>query len=433
VRRAAFAFVFITVALDMLALGVIVPVLPKLVLQFEGGDTGNAATIYGLFGTVFAAMQFLFAPLLGALSDRYGRRPLILLSNAALGLDYFVMALAPSLAWLFAGRVIAGICSASFSIPGAYVADVTPPERRAARFGALGAAFGLGFVIGPAFGGFLGAWDPRLPFWVAAVLSLANFLYGLAVLPESLPPARRAAFDWRRANPLGALGALRARPQVIGLAAALFLAAIAHEVQPSLWVLYTDHRYGWDARTVGLTLALVGVMSAFVGAVLTGRAVASFGERPTLLAGTACGTLGFILYGIATSGSVFAAAIPLVGLLGVAGPAAQAIMTSRMRADEQGRLQGALSSLSGVAHMIGPVLFTSVFALALRPDDRLAEGAPFLLAAVFLAASGGLAWRVTWDPRPDPGTWEPDSAATTERGSTEPVSAEPSSEPLRRR
>jgi MFS transporter, DHA1 family, tetracycline resistance protein len=431
VRRAAFAFVFVTVALDMLALGVIVPVLPKLVLEFEAGDTRNAAAIYGLFGTVFAAMQFLFAPLLGALSDRYGRRPLILLSNAALGLDYFVMALAPSLSWLFAGRVLAGICSASFSIPGAYVADVTPPEQRAARFGALGAAFGLGFVIGPAFGGLLGEWDPRLPFWVAAVLSLANFLYGLGVLPESLPPERRAALDWRRANPLGALGALRARPEVIGLAAALFLAAIAHEVQPSLWVLYTDHRYGWDARTIGLTLALVGVMSAFVGAVLTGRAVASFGERPTLLAGTVCGAFGFVLYGIASNGSVFAAAIPLVGLVGVAGPAAQAIMTARMPADEQGRLQGALSSLTGVAHMIGPILFASVFALALRPGDHLPEGAPFLLAAVFLAASGGLAWRVTHVPSPDPGSWEPDSS-TTGSGSGSAPGSGPGSTPLRR-
>jgi MFS transporter, DHA1 family, tetracycline resistance protein len=408
VRRAAFAFVFVTVALDMLALGVIVPVLPKLVLEFEGGDSADAAAVYGIFGTVFAAMQFLFAPLLGALSDRYGRRPLILISNAALGLDYFVMALAPSLGWLFAGRVLAGICSASFSIPGAYIADVTPPAQRAARFGALGAAFGLGFVVGPAFGGLLGEWDPRLPFWVAAVLSLANFSYGVAVLPESLPPARRAPFDWRRANPLGAFGALGAHREVVGLAAALFLAAIAHEVQPSLWVLYTNHRYGWDSRTVGLTLALVGVMSAFVGAILTGRSVASFGERPTLLAGTACGVVGFALYGLATGGSVFAAAIPLVGLVGLAGPSAQGIMTARMSPDEQGRLQGALASLQGIAHMIGPVLFTSVFALALRPGAALPEGAPFLLAAAFLAASGIIAWRVT---RPAE-VWEPDSTGT---------------------
>jgi DHA1 family tetracycline resistance protein-like MFS transporter len=408
VRRAAFAFVFVTVALDMLALGVIVPVLPKLVLEFEGGDSARAAAIFGVFGTVFAAMQFLFAPLLGALSDRYGRRPIILLSNAALGLDYLLMALAPSLSWLFVGRVLAGVCSASFSIPGAYVADVTPPAERAARFGALGAAFGLGFVVGPAFGGLLGQWDPRLPFWVAAVLSLANFFYGIAVLPESLPPHRRSALDWRRANPLGALRALRAHPEVIGLAAALFLAAVAHEVQPSLWVLYTDHRYQWDARTVGLTLALVGVMSAFVGAVLTGRAVASFGERPTLLAGTALGTLGFVLYGIAATGSVFAAAIPLVGLFGVAGPAAQSLMTTRVAADEQGRLQGALASLTGIAHMIGPVLFTSVFALALRPANALPEGAPFLLAAVFLGTSGVLAWQVTRAP----GSAEPDTIGT---------------------
>jgi MFS transporter, DHA1 family, tetracycline resistance protein len=204
-RRAAFVFIFLTVLLDMVALGTIVPVLPRLVVSFMHGDTAGAAEVYGVFGTAWALMQFLFSPVLGALSDRFGRRPVVLISNVGLGLDYIVMALAPSLAWLFVGRVVSGITAASIATGFAYVADVTPPERRAARFGILGVAFGAGFVLGPALGGIAGSIDPRLPFWIAAVLSLANTLYGLFVLPESLPRERRAPFDWRSANPLGSL------------------------------------------------------------------------------------------------------------------------------------------------------------------------------------------------------------------------------------
>ena len=395
-RKAALAFIFVTVALDMLALGITAPVLPRLVLAFEGGDSAGAAAIFGMFGTVFAAMQFVFAPALGALSDRFGRRPVILLSNAGLGLDYVVMALAPSVRWLFVGRVASGILSASISIPSAYIADVTPPEERAASFGMLSAAFGLGFVIGPALGGLLGSVSPRLPFWVCAGLSLANFAYGLFVLPESLPRERRAAFDWRRANPAGAFDLLREHPQVLGIASVVFLAAVAHEVQPSMWVLYTNHRYQWDDRTVGATLAAVGVLSAVVGIWVVRVVVARLGERRTLLLGLAFGAAGFAIYGLASQGIWFCAGLPVVALWGLSGPSAQALMTEQVDPSAQGRLQGAIAGLQGIAHMIGPGLFTASFAIAIGGRAGLqAPGTPFLLAAALLAASLAQAWRVT--------------------------------------
>jgi MFS transporter, DHA1 family, tetracycline resistance protein len=395
VRTAALAFIFVTVVLDMLALGIIVPVLPKLVLQFEGGDSANAAAIFGLFGTMFAAMQFLFAPLLGALSDRFGRRPVVLLSNVGLGVDYIVMALAPSVRWLFAGRVISGICTATFSTASAYIADVTPAEQRAASFGMLSAAFGLGFVVGPAVGGLAGNVSPRLPFWVAAALSLCNAAYGLFVLPESLPKERRGEFQWRRANPVGALLLLREHTQVLGIAGVVFLSAIAHEVQPCMWVLYTDYRYHWDTRTVGLTLAAVGVFSAVVGGGLVRVVVARLGERSSLLLGLLFGATGFTIYGLAPVGVVFCAAIPLVSLWGLSGPAAQALMTRHVGSTEQGRLQGAISGLQGVAFMIGPALFTAAFAAAIATHSAWQlPGAPFFLAALLLTAGFVLACRV---------------------------------------
>ncbi len=394
-RKAAFAFIFVTVVLDMLALGIIVPVLPKLVLEFEGGDSAHAASIYGVFGTVFAAMQFLFSPLLGAVSDRFGRRPVILISNLGLGLDYIVMALAPTVGWLLAGRVVSGICAATFSTAGAYIADVTPAEQRAARFGMLSAAFGLGFIVGPAVGGLAGSVDPRLPFWIAAGLSLANATYGFFILPESLPAEGRAAFEWRRANPVGALQLLRRHASLLGIAGVMFLSAIAHEVQPTIWVLYTDYRYGWDARTVGLTLAAVGVFSAIVGGGLVRVVVERIGERNCLLLGLFFGAAGFTIYGLAPAGAVFGAAIPIVSLWGLAGPTAQALITRHVDPSEQGRLQGALSGLQGVAFMIGPLLFTGTFAAAISSRGAWhLPGAPFFLAALLLAASFALAWRV---------------------------------------
>ena len=381
--RAALAFVFVTVVLDMMALGVSLPVLPRLVVEFLGGDSRRAAEIYGLFGTVWALMQFVFAPVLGALSDRFGRRPVILLSNLGLGLDYVLMAVAPSLGWLFVGRVISGITASSFSTAGAYVADVTPPERRAAGFGMLGAAFGLGFIVGPALGGMLGAVDPRLPFWVAAGFSLLNFLYGAIVLPESLPSGRRAPWAWRRANPVGALILLRSQSTLFGLATVHFLHRLAHDVLPSMFVLYTSYRYHWDERTVGLTLGAVGLTTAAVQAGLVRPAVARFGERALLLGALCVGAAGFAIYGLASTSLVFWLGLPVVALWGLTGPALQGLATRQVDASEQGRLQGAFGSLMGIAGMLAPGLFTYTFAAFITA----VPGAPFLLAALLLLAA----------------------------------------------
>jgi MFS transporter, DHA1 family, tetracycline resistance protein len=395
-RRAALVFIFVTIVLDMLALGMIVPVLPKLVESFLGGDTARAAKMYGVFATVWALMQFLFSPVLGALSDRYGRRPVILISSFGLGLDYIVMALAPTVGWLFLGRVISGITAASFATASAYVADVTPPEKRAGAFGMLSAAFGLGFVLGPALGGVLGAIDPRLPFWVAAGLSLVNAMYGLFVLPESLPAARRAGFAWGSANPIGSLSLLRSHAELLGLSAVHFVSMVAHEALPTTLVLYASYRYGWDNRTVGLTIATFGVGSAIVGGGLVRPVVARFGERRVLVTGLLFGVAGFAIFGLAPTGALFWLGVPVNALWGLSGPPMQGLMSSRVSASEQGQLQGALSSLRGIAFMIGPGLFTLTFAsfIGARRDWHL-PGAPFVLAALLLAGAVLVALRVT--------------------------------------
>src|ERR1700727_2439155 len=291
-RGAAVAFIFVTILLDMLALGLIMPILPKLVESFVDNDTARAARIFGVFGTAWALMQFFFSPILGSLSDRFGRRPVVLLSNFGLGLDYVLMALAPSLAWLFVGRVISGITSASVSTAFAYIADVTPPEQRATMFGKFGGAFGAGFILGPAVGGLLGGMDPRLPFWVAAGLSFANALYGLLILPESLPPERRSPFRWKSANPVGALRLLGSDRVLAGLSLVTFLAQVAHVVLPSTFVLYATYRYGWDAKPVGLTLAMVGICAMAVQGAAIGPIVKHLGERWALLLGLSSGALG---------------------------------------------------------------------------------------------------------------------------------------------
>lgn len=395
-RSAAFAFVFITVLLDMLALGMVIPVLPKLVTDFLGGDTARAAEIFGLFGTAWALMQFVFAPMQGALSDRFGRRPVILMSNFGLGLDYVLMALAPSLAWLFVGRLISGITAASISTAYAYIADVTPAERRSARFGLLGVAFGAGFVFGPALGGLAGEITPRLPFWIAAALSLTNAFYGLLVLPESLPPERRAGLAWTRANPFGSLVLLRSQRQLSGLATVNFLSNLAHASLPSISVLYMQYRYGWDERAVGFTLAAVGLSAVVVQGGLIGPTVKHLGERVTLLLGLGFGIAGFATFALAPTGPVFWVGIPLLALWGFASPASLGLMSHRVGATEQGRLQGANSSLQGVANMLGPGLFTQIFAFAIGTQTvwRL-PGAAFLVASALLALATLVAWRTT--------------------------------------
>ncbi|MCU0757035.1 MAG: TCR/Tet family MFS transporter [Xanthomonadales bacterium] len=396
-RHAALIFIFITVVLDVLALGLVIPVLPKLVERLAGAEFADTARIYGAFITVFAVMQFLCSPLLGALSDRVGRRPVILVSNLGLGLDYVLMALAHTLPLLFLARVLGGITAASISTAHAYIADITPPEGRARAYGLMGAAFGLGFVLGPALGGVLGHIDLTLPLWVAAGLSFANFLYGYFVLPESLPPERRAGFSWKRANPVGALILLRRYPQLFSLATVGFLSQLAHVALPATFVLYAGYRYGWGELEVGLALAAVGVCSALVQGGLVGRATKRYGERRLLLFGLSAGSLGFLCYALAGSGGWFLAAIPLMALWGFTNPSLQALMTPRVAPTEQGQLQGALQSMAGVAGIIGPTLFAQTWALAIEgqaPGSAPLAGAAFLLAAGLLAIGALLAYRV---------------------------------------
>jgi DHA1 family tetracycline resistance protein-like MFS transporter len=319
----------------------------------------------------------------------------ILLSNFGLGLDYILMALAPNLAWLFVGRVLSGITGASFTTAGAYIADVTPPDRRAGSYGMIGAAWGLGFILGPAMGGLLGDVDPRLPFWVAAVMTLLNALYGIFVLPESLPSNLRRKFQWRRANPLGSLKLLRSHHELIGLASVNFLYFLAHQVLPSVFVLYAGHRYGWDAKAVGLTLAGVGVCNIAIQAGLVRPAIRRLGERRVLLTGLCFGAAGFAVYGLANSGTTFLLAVPVFALIGFYNPAAQQIMTRRVGPSQQGELQGANSSVMGIAGLLGPGLFTLTFASFIRPARWTLPGAPFLLAALLMVMAFGVAWKVT--------------------------------------
>lgn len=384
-RGAAAAFIFVTILLDMLALGLIMPILPKLVESFVDNDTASAARIFGVFGTAWALMQFFFSPILGGLSDRFGRRPVILLSNFGLALDYVLMALAPSLIWLFVGRVISGITSASVSTAFAYIADVTPPERRAAVFGKIGAAFGAGFILGPALGGLLGGIDPRLPFWAAAGLSFANTLYGFLILPESLPRDRRAPFRWKSANPIGALHLLRSDRVLAGLSVANFFAQTAHVVLPSTFVLYATYRYGWDTTTVGLTLAMVGICAMIVQGLGIGPIVSRLGERRALMLGLCCGALGFLIFALAPTGPLSWLGIPVMALWGVSGAAIQALTTQLVAPDQQGQLQGATSSVQSVAQLVGPFLFTLTFAYFIGAEAPLQlPGAPFLLASALL-------------------------------------------------
>ncbi len=384
-RGAAVAFIFVTILLDTLALGVVIPILPKLIESFVNNDTANAARIFGLFGTVWALMQFFFSPILGALSDRFGRRPVVLLSNFGLALDYVLMALAPSLTWLFIGRVISGITSASISTAYAYITDLTVPEKRAAVFGKIGVAFGAGFILGPALGGLLGGIEPRLPFWVAAGLSFTNTLYGLLILPESLPRDRRSPFRWKSANPVGALHLLRSSRVLAGLSMTNFFAQLAHVVLPSTFVLYATYRYGWNTTTVGATLALVGICSMVVQGTAIGPIVKRFGERRALLVGLGCGAAGFLIFGAAPTGSLFCLGIPVMALWGVAGAATQALMTRLVASDQQGQLQGATSSVQSVSQLVGPFLFTLTFAYFIGAQVSVKlPGAPFVLASALL-------------------------------------------------
>ena len=399
-RRAAAIFIFFTVTLDMLALGMIAPVLPRLIEGFLHGDTSSAAKMLGLFGTVFAAMQFFFSPILGSLSDRFGRRPIVLLSNFGLGFDYILMALAPALSWLFVGRVISGLTASSIPTAMAYMADVTPRERRAAAFGMLNAAFGAGFVLGPAVGGLLGNINPRLPFWVAGGLSLINGLYGLFVLPESLSEKNRSPFSWARANPVGSLNLLN-RGGMLAISGVLLLGYIAQQVLMNVYVIYADYRYHWTDRTVGFSLAVVGICTAVYGALLVKPVVAKLGERATMVLGLIGGALGYSMIGLSRTGLLLWLGIPFLNMMSFTWPAAQSLLSRQTSPSEQGQLQGAINSLRGIAGLLGPSFFTYIFSKSIGADAILhLPGAPFYAAAVMLLVALFLAQRTVRTPAP---------------------------------
>lgn len=394
-RRGATIFIFVTILIDMLTFGMIGPVLPKLIASFVGNNYSNAAEIIGLFATVWALMQFFCSPLLGMISDRVGRRPVILISTAATAIDYAIMALAPNLWWLFAGRVLSGIATANFSTASAYIADVTEPEKRAAAFGVLGSAFGLGFVLGPAIGGAIGILNPRWAFWGAALFALINTLYGLFVLPESLPRERRTPrLEWKRANPVGSLKLLRSHHELWGLTVMSVITNVAHEVFPNVWVIYCLAAFGWSTGGVGLTLTMMGAITAINQATMVGPVVKKLGERRTLLASLALAVLGLVLLGT-NNGYIFLVATVIVSLP-MYMASSQALMTRRVKPSEQGELQGAIGSVRGLSMLVGPAIFTGVFAQFAGPWRPLGlMGAPWLLAALMYAVSLVVAWRVT--------------------------------------
>lgn len=392
-RQPGFPFILVSLLLSILGVGLIIPVLPTLVTELTGGSPPDAAFTYGIFVASYAGMQFLFSPLVGALSDRFGRRPVLLASIAGSAADYLFLAFAPTLGLMFIGRVIAGMCAATLSTANAYVADITPPEGRAKRYGLMGAVFGLGFVLGPLTGGLLGEIHVRLPFVFAAALAGVGFVYGLFVLPESLPRERRSPVRWRKANPLGAVLALRRFVGVIPLAAVLTLVNLATFSLHAVWVLYTAYRFGWGPREVGWSLAFVGVMAAVVQGGLAGRVVKLVGERATLFVGLSASALAFVLYGVAPAGWMMFPAIMVGAVGGLVAPASQSLITRAVSRDQQGLAQGALTSLGALCYVISPLLATTLFglfsgevAIAEIPGMPFFVGSALTLVAIAIAA-----------------------------------------------
>ena len=394
-RKAAMAFIYVTIVLDTLALGITIPVLPHLITNFVG-DKAETAAIYGLLVTIWGLMQFLFSPLIGVLSDRFGRRPVLILSGFGLGLDYIIMALAQSLPWFFVGRILSGIMSSSFATAAAYVADVTPVERRAGAFGMVGAAWGIGFIAGPAIGGVLGTFGIRIPFWGAAAFSLASASYGLFVLPESLSPGHRQRVAWRRANPIGSLTLLRSHPALLGLAGVTFVQFMAFQVLPTVFVLYAFDRFGWREFNVGLSLALVGALNITVQGGFVKRFIERFGERKALLTGLLFGSAAMVVWGLAPNDVVLLLAAFVFAPIGFVAPALQSLMTRRVGPSEQGQLQGANASIAGLTGAIGPIFFGLVYSFAIGYRSQFdLLGLPFLVAAILMLGAVGVAVRVT--------------------------------------
>jgi DHA1 family tetracycline resistance protein-like MFS transporter len=395
-RRAAFGFIFATALMNAVSFGIMIPILPNLIKSFVGGDTAGASEWNVLFATTWGLMQFFCGPVLGMLSDRFGRRPVLLLSLFGLFVDFLFMAFAPSLMWLYVGRILNGLTAASFSTANAYVADVTTPERRARNFGLIGSAFSFGFLIGPVVGGLLGVADLRLPFKVAAGLTLINWLYGVFVLPESLSAERRVkSFDWRRANPLGALAFLRSRGNLLGLASVGFLFQLSQNVLPTIFVLYTGYRYGWTPNILGFTFMATGVAGIIVQMFLVGPVVKRVGERGAVLLGACAGATGFLIFAFASRGWIYLVGLPVFAAVGFIQPGLMGLMSRRVDPSHQGQLQGANQSLQGISSVIGPPLFGLTFAWSIRHDTGLhLPGLAILISAALLCAAFLISLRV---------------------------------------
>ncbi|MDP2136354.1 MAG: TCR/Tet family MFS transporter [Candidatus Didemnitutus sp.] len=392
-RSPAIGFIFVTLVLAVVGFGLLIPVLPRLVVEMQGGDFTEGAHAYGWIVSIYAFMQFVGSPFLGSLSDRFGRRRIILIATAGSAIDYVIMALAPNLAWLFLARTIAGFTAGIHATANAYIADVTTPEKRAGAFGLLGGAFGIGFVIGPVLGGFLGEIDLRLPFWVAAAVSGVNWLFGYFVLPESLPVENRRAFSWRRANPIGALLALKRFPAVLSLAESFFILMFAQTMLFSTWALYTDHRYGWTPFWIGLSLMTSGILSAVVQAVLVRKLVPRLGEPRAVILGMSIFALNMLGYGLATQGWMIFALLVAGSLSGITGPALQSYITKHVPADEQGAAQGVFGGLTSLAGIVAPFVATWSFGWAIDPESPVHlpgiaffEGVVLIVIALLLAA-----------------------------------------------
>lgn len=394
-RQASMVFIFITLLIDVIGFGIIIPVMPRLIIELHGGNFSDAARIGGWLLFAFSLMQFLFSPVMGNLSDKVGRRPVLLFSLFGFGIDYLIMALAPSLGWLVVGRLIAGMTGASFSTASAYIADVSPPEKRAQNFGLIGAAFGAGFILGPALGGFLAEYGTRVPFYGAATLSLLNWLYGFFILPESLPKEKRRPFEWKRANPIGSLAALKKYPVTYGLVASLVCIYIASHAVHSTWSYFTMGTFNWDEKAVGLSLALVGLLVGLVQGVLIRITIPRFGQKKSLYYGLAMYTIGLLLFAFASEGWMMYAFLVPYCLGGIGMPALQGIISAQVPSNEQGELQGALTSLMSVTNIIGPLMMTNIYAYFTGENAPVHfSGAAFIAGALFMGTSLFLSMRV---------------------------------------
>lgn len=393
-RGPALVFIFITLLIDVTGLGIIIPVVPKLLEQLIGGNLSQAASYGGLLTFAYAAMQFVFSPVLGGLSDQYGRRPVLLFSLFGFGLDYILTGFAPTIEWLFLGRLLAGVTGASFTTASAYIADVSPPEKRAQNFGLVGAAFGVGFILGPALGGTLATYGARTPFFVAAGLTFVNFLYGFFILPESLAPQHRRPFDWRRANPVGSLMRLGQYPVILGLVASLVLIYIAGFSVQGTWTFYTMEKFKWNEETVGWSLAMIGLCFAIVQGGLTRIIIPKLGQQRSVYVGLMFSALGFALFAAATQSWMMFAFMGVYALGGIAGPSIQGIISTQVPANEQGEVQGALTSLASTTSIFGPLIMTNLFSYFTATNAPVYfPGAPYVLSAILTVVSAALAWR----------------------------------------